>query len=89
MSDDMQTSLRFYQERCTKFGVPKGFGHQNGFSRIDTTMPSYWSGRRPNWRFNADQKETGDPDSPFTTQELMAQYAIRFMDGHVDDYEDY
>ena len=89
MSDDMQTSLRFYQERCAKFGVPKGFGHENGFTRIDTTMPSYWSGRRPNWRVNADQKKTGDPDSPFTTQELMAQYAERFMDGYVDDYEDY
>lgn len=90
MSDDMQTSLRFYQERCAKFGVPKGFGNQNGFSRIDMTLSSYWTGRRPNWRVNADQPKNGDPDSPFTTQELMAQYAERFMDGyHVDDYEDY
>lgn len=90
MSDDMQTSLRFYQERCAKFGVPKGFGNQNGFSRIDMTLSSYWTGRRPNWRVNADQPKNGDPDSPFTMQELMAQYAERFMDGyHVDDYEDY
>jgi hypothetical protein len=88
MSDDMQTSLRFYQERCAKFGVPKGFGHENGFSRVDTTL-SYWSGRRPNWRFKADEPKTGNPDSSFTTQELMAQYAERFMDGYGDGNDDY
>ena len=89
MSDDMQTSLRFYQERCAKFGVPKGFGKENGFCRIETTLSSFWEGRRPNWRVKADQPKTGDPDSPFTTQELMAQYAERFMDGYADGYEDY
>jgi hypothetical protein len=60
MSHDMQTSLRFYEERCAKFGVPKGFGHPNGFSRMDTTL-SYWSGRRPNWRFKRGPTENRQP----------------------------
>jgi hypothetical protein len=87
MSHDMQTSLRFYEERCAKFGVPKGFGHPNGFYRMDTTL-SYWSGRRPNWRVSVDQPKTGNPDSPSTTQELMGQWK-EYTDGYEDGYEDY
>jgi hypothetical protein len=87
MSDAMQTSLRFYEERCAKFGVPKGFGHPNGFYRMDTTL-SYWSGRRPNWRVSVDQPKTGNPDSPSTTQELMGQWK-EYTDGYEDGYEDY
>ena len=82
VSDDMQTSIRFYEERCARFGVPKGFGSPNGFGRFTMTMPSLWDGLRPNWRFKADDPKTGDPDS-------VTRMARRdaFIDGIMDDYE--
>ena len=89
VSDDMQTSIRFYEERCARFGVPKGFGSPNGFARFTMSMPSLWSGPRPNWRFKADDPKRGDdPDSVYSTEmmELMEMRAA-FIDGVMDDYE--
>ena len=89
MSDDMQTSLRFFEERCAKFGVLKGFGHENGFSRMDITLSPYWFAWRPNWRFSADQPKTGNPDTAFTTQDLQDLAEVNeYIDGHEDGYED-
>jgi hypothetical protein len=62
MSHDMQTSLRFYEERCSKFGVPPYLLGPNGFERVSSTIPYFWWGRRPNWS-KADDPKTGDPDS--------------------------
>jgi hypothetical protein len=56
--------------------------------RIDIALSPYWSGRRPNWRVSADQPKTGNPDAPFTTQELMGQWK-EYTDGYEDGYEDY
>jgi hypothetical protein len=51
------------------------------------SMPSLWSGPRPNWRFKADDPKRGDdPDSVYSTEELMAMRA-EFIDGVMDDYE--
>jgi hypothetical protein len=61
MSHDMQTSLRFYEERCSKFGVPPYLLGPNGFERVSPTIPYFWWGRRPNWS-KADDPKTGDPD---------------------------
>ena len=84
ISHDMQTSIRFYEERCARFGVPKGFGSPNGFDRFTMTMPSLWDGPRPNWRFKADDPKTGDPDSLYSTQELTAMRDA-YMDSIIDD----
>ena len=88
LSVDAQTAIRLYNERCETFGMPKGFGHPNGFSRIDATMPGLWKGPRPNWRKNEDEKKTGNPDFPFTDaewderqQERQAQFMRAYMDG--------
>ncbi len=61
--------------------MPKGFGHPNGFSRIDATMPGLWKGPRPNWRKNEDEKKTGDPDCPLTDKELEEQGMGMFYGG--------
>jgi hypothetical protein len=51
LSEEAKTSIRFYNERCEKFGAPKGFGHPNGFERLNmTTMITLWSAKLPNWR---------------------------------------
>ena len=66
---DAQTAVRLYNQRCETFGTPKGFGHPNGFERVDMTMFGSWSGTRPNWRTSGDDAKTGDPDCPFTENE--------------------
>ena len=86
MSDDMQTSIRFYEERCSKFGVPDYLSGANGFERMSPTMPWRYSCRRPNWRLKADDPKTGHPDGYFSSQELMARRDA-FIDGVMDDYE--
>ena len=86
MSDDMQTSIRFYEERCAKFGVPPYLLGPNGFERVPSTIPWRYFGRRPNWRFKTDAPKTGNPDGWYSTQELMARRDA-FIDGVMDDYE--
>jgi hypothetical protein len=49
-SEMQEIALRFYKDRCEKFGTPKGFGKPNGFVRLDKCMP-LWTGKRY-WRFS-------------------------------------
>ena len=81
LSASAKTAIRFYEERCEKFGAPKGFGHPNGFQRLETTMNSLWSGKLPNWRLTAEDAKTGDPDLPYTDTEFEQQQK-EYMDGY-------
>ena len=46
LPEETITAIRFCDERCEKFGAPKGLRPLNGFQRIDFTMQSCWSGQR-------------------------------------------
>jgi hypothetical protein len=81
VSEEATTCIRFYNERCEKFGTPQGFGHANGFSRLKMTMITLWSAKFPNWRSNEDEKKTGDPECPYTDEELEEQGMGMFFGG--------
>ena len=92
LSVDAQTAVRLYNQRCETFGTPKGFGHPNGFERVDITMFGSWSGLRPNWRASGDDAKTGDPDCPFTENEWdehqnerQERFMRAYMDGMIGD----
>ena len=93
LSVDAQTAVRLYNQRCETFGTPKGFGHPNGFERVDITMFGSWSGLRPNWRASGDDAKTGDPDCPFTENEWdehqnerQERFMRAYMDGMIGDF---
>jgi hypothetical protein len=73
LPEETITAIRFCDERCEKFGAPKGLRPLNGFQRIDFTMQSCWSGQRTHWRLTEDDKRTADPDCSWSAAELKEQ----------------